>query len=213
MVYVQLGHRLVDPYPALTPLVGEHPKGKANEQIPGVSLDVSASVVLGKKKIEAPRTGFLFTHKGYSGPAVLDLSHHFVRSTQEVLSLPVALTKNPPPHPKLVVRWTSKSTEDWAESFKDPENKATLALNLVKKEIPARLATSLYESVVTLPKKCSNLTRKEKTNLAEALGAFELSVTGHQGYAQIHIRVYIECVTSMLYRLACDALYVHAFHA
>lgn len=26
----------------------------------------------------SPRGGFLFTHKGYSGPAVLDISHHAV---------------------------------------------------------------------------------------------------------------------------------------
>jgi predicted flavoprotein YhiN len=180
---MQLGHKIVDPYPALTPLIGEHPKGdKTDEIIPGVSVDVSVRVELGEKKFEAHRTGLLFTHKGFSGPAVLDLSHHFVRSSQEFLAAPIA-TKGPaPPKPKLVVKWTSKSAEEWLQCFKDRENKMILALKLMKNELPDRLATNLYASVVRLPpKRCPNLTRREKTNLSELLGGSELVVTGHQG--------------------------------
>ncbi len=37
----------------------------------------------GKKKAsKAARAGLLFTHRGYSGPAVLDLSHHAVMAAQ-----------------------------------------------------------------------------------------------------------------------------------
>ena len=48
-------------------------------------LGVSASGV-GKKKssgsalTKSKRTDMLFTHKGYSGPSVLDLSHHMIRA-------------------------------------------------------------------------------------------------------------------------------------
>lgn len=58
---MQLGHELVEPFPALTPLTGDHP---GPEQIAGVSLDVAASVRIGKRSVPAHRTGFLFTHKG-----------------------------------------------------------------------------------------------------------------------------------------------------
>ena len=59
------------------------------ESVTGLSLynveAVAASV--GKKKgknkgTKAARAGMLFTHKGFSGPAVLDLSHHAVMATQ-----------------------------------------------------------------------------------------------------------------------------------
>ena len=35
-----------------------------------------------KKGTKAARAGMLFTHKGFSGPAVLDLSHHAVMASQ-----------------------------------------------------------------------------------------------------------------------------------
>ena len=48
--------------------------------IVGVSLYAAqlAASLKGKKKAlaQAERSAMLFTHKGYSGPAVLDLSHH-----------------------------------------------------------------------------------------------------------------------------------------
>lgn len=50
--------------------------------------DIELSVQLpgAKKPRVSERTALLFTHKGYSGPAVLDLSHHAVK----------ALTSAPP---------------------------------------------------------------------------------------------------------------------
>ena len=42
-----------------------------------VQLQVRA-VKMQKKTAAALRQAFLFTHRGYSGPAVLDLSHHAV---------------------------------------------------------------------------------------------------------------------------------------
>lgn len=62
---VQLGHDLVEPFPALTPLTGPHP---GPEAIAGVSLDVAASVRIGKRTVPAHRAGFLFTHKGAAHP-------------------------------------------------------------------------------------------------------------------------------------------------
>ena len=46
--------------------------------------------------------GFLFTHHGYSGPAVLDVSHVAVRSLTEMGS-----------PARLVVSWTSLNDKDW----------------------------------------------------------------------------------------------------
>ncbi|GFR47749.1 hypothetical protein Agub_g9514 [Astrephomene gubernaculifera] len=77
-----LGHRLSEPYPALTPLKGPHPAG---QQLAGVSMyDIELSVQLpgSKRPKVSERTALLFTHKGYSGPAVLDLSHFAVRGLE-----------------------------------------------------------------------------------------------------------------------------------
>ena len=75
-----LGHVLKEPYPALVPLTGEHPGGG---RLPGLSVDVSLECARPldagegkkkKKKAKASREEFLFTHRGFSGPSVLDLS-------------------------------------------------------------------------------------------------------------------------------------------
>ena len=41
-----------------------------------------------RKATAAARAGLLFTHKGYSGPAVLDLSHHAIMAAARNLDKP-----------------------------------------------------------------------------------------------------------------------------
>lgn len=93
-----LGHSLQQPYPALTPLLGRHPGG---QQLAGVSLysvqltcKPAEAAASGAKKrrraaaVTAQRSAMLFTHRGFSGPAVLDLSHHVVRALERGEPLP-----------------------------------------------------------------------------------------------------------------------------
>src|SRR5262245_35234890 len=67
----RLGHTTHPTYPALTPLrCGPAPRASRA----GISLNVRIRAKWRGKTIES-RGGFLFTHRGYSGPAVLDISH------------------------------------------------------------------------------------------------------------------------------------------
>ena len=78
-ILARLGHVLHPTYPALTPLLAEpHPL----DGLAGVSLGVELSIKDGQRHAEA-RGGFLLTHRGYSGPAVLDVSHVAVRARME----------------------------------------------------------------------------------------------------------------------------------
>ncbi len=62
---------MIDTYPALTPLLGSD---EAHASLSGVSLNVRLRAKIGSKTTET-FGGFLFTHRGYSGPSVLDISH------------------------------------------------------------------------------------------------------------------------------------------
>ena len=72
----RLGHAVRPTYPALTPLVAQPAPFAV---LSGVSLPVT--ITARADGLSSTATGgFLFTHHGYSGPAVLDVSHVAVRS-------------------------------------------------------------------------------------------------------------------------------------
>ena len=100
------GHILHAPYPALTPLLGAHPGG---EQLAGVSMyQTQISVGIKKPAPASPRSALLLTHRGWSGPAILDASHHAVRALERG-EAPAALR----------VRWTPEDREGWEARLRD----------------------------------------------------------------------------------------------
>eukprot|EP00892_Ulva_mutabilis_P002992 jgi/Ulvmu1/12694/UM094_0053.1 len=177
----KLGHKLVEPFPALTPLTGPHP---GPESISGVSLDVAASVRIGKRTVPAHRAGFLFTHKGYSGPAVLDLSHHLIRSLD---NQGATGSQTSGQRPRLAVRWSDLSVSDWEAELHAPGNGAAAVSTVVRRHLPKRLAASLVGGVVDPQKPCGSLTKGEAAKLTERLAAYQLPVSGHQGYKKAEV--------------------------
>ena len=75
----KLGLTIHPTYPALTPLTA---RASPFSGLAGVSLQVRITATDTVRKATATG-GFLFTHRGYSGPAVLDVSHVAVRSLTE----------------------------------------------------------------------------------------------------------------------------------
>jgi predicted Rossmann fold flavoprotein len=70
------GHRIVEPRPALVPLVFHGEDARRFEGLSGVSTDVS--IALDGRLAEATfRDKLLFTHRGISGPAVLQISSYW----------------------------------------------------------------------------------------------------------------------------------------
>src|SRR3954453_17082228 len=72
----RLGHTIHETYPALTPLTLQPPRYAS---LAGISRTVTLRAPSPKRTFST-RDGFLFTHRGYSGPAVLDVSHLAGRS-------------------------------------------------------------------------------------------------------------------------------------
>ncbi len=82
-----LGHRMIATYPALTPLLGSD---AGHAALSGVSLNARLRGKAGARTIET-QGGFLFTHRGYSGPSVLDISHLVARQPDAVGDHPRAV--------------------------------------------------------------------------------------------------------------------------
>ncbi len=75
-----LGHTLVPTYPALVPLTGDAP---AHHALAGVSTNARVTAKnAATGETAASEGGFLFTHRGWSGPAVLDVSHVVERAAR-----------------------------------------------------------------------------------------------------------------------------------
>src|SRR3954468_17228014 len=126
----RLGHVMHPVYAALTPLVATD---SPFNQLSGVSLPVTLSMRDDAAKRSATANGgFLFTHQGYSGPAVLDVSHVAVRSRTESPTEPPA---------RVTVKWTELGAEEWEAALRPQANRTvTGALPAV---LPDRLAAVL----------------------------------------------------------------------
>ena len=100
-----LGHTVHPTYPALTPLLGS---SAAHAALAGLSraVTIRAPGAGSGGKALAATGGFLFTHRGYSGPVVLDVSHLAVRSRA-----------SPQPQ-RLEVQWCELDALAWDEALR-----------------------------------------------------------------------------------------------
>lgn len=156
-----LGHEIVPPYPALTPLTADPP---VHAELAGISLPV---------RVRAGRFetggGFLFTHRGYSGPAVLDASH-LVTRPMERGEVPESLR----------VQWSSHNAAAWDERLRTGPARVR---TLVAAELPVRLADRLLgEAGIPQEMAAAQLDRARRRALVGLLTDYPLPVTGHEGY-------------------------------
>lgn len=75
-----LGHTIVAPVPALTPLGASDTLCAAAQ---GVTIDAELTLWRGEKREVSAAGSFLIAHFGYSGPAALDLSRHWNRAVAD----------------------------------------------------------------------------------------------------------------------------------
>ncbi|HXU11774.1 MAG TPA: aminoacetone oxidase family FAD-binding enzyme [Candidatus Binatia bacterium] len=167
----RLGHAVHPTYAALTPITAEPAPFAA---LAGVSATVTLSARGSGRKADATG-GFLFTHKGYSGPVVLDVSHVAVRSRQE----------NGPPA-RLLVRWTRLDERAWELALRPGVSRTVVAA--LRAELPERLAGALLEVAGVAPaRSLSELRRAERLRLIETLVRGELPWTGDEGYRKAEV--------------------------
>jgi predicted Rossmann fold flavoprotein len=167
----RLGHAVHATYAALTPLVAEPPLHTA---LSGVSLTARLRVATnaGGRAMDV-RGGFLFTHRGYSGPVVLDVSHHAVRARQRGETQPI------------LVQWAEPDEGAWREALQHGDG---LAVSRLRERLPQRLADHLLaEAGVPLDRTLATLRREERTQLVAKLCHYELPWTGDEGYKKAEV--------------------------
>jgi predicted Rossmann fold flavoprotein len=169
-VLERLGHTMHPTYAALTPLLAQPaPFGVLS----GISLPVTITAHSATRTATASG-GFLFTHHGYSGPSVLDVSHVAVRSRVE------------PPTARVTVRWTTLG-DDEVEALLRPQGSRSV-LGAVRSLVPDRLASLLVERAGIEPtRSLADLPREERRRLLEVLLRGDLPWSGDEGYKKAEV--------------------------
>jgi predicted Rossmann fold flavoprotein len=170
-VATALGHTVNPTYAALTPLTADPTPFAA---LAGVSLTVSLTA-RSDNRIASATGGFLFTHRGYSGPSVLDISHVAVRSRHEG-----------PARATVSVQWTPLGADGWTSALSAKGLRTVLGA--VRDQLPDRLAAMLIALAGVDPTRpLAELRREERVRLIEVLVRYELPWTGDEGYKKAEV--------------------------
>jgi hypothetical protein len=171
-ILTALGHTIRPTYPALTPIACDPP---AFADLSGVSLPVTLAARDTTRGATATG-GFLFTHRGYSGPAVLDVSHVLVRARLEGRT-----------DATLSVQWVPGfDAAAWDARLRGEGSRAILGL--VRRALPERLAERLVaEAGVAPDRTVAQLRREERHVLVQTLTRFRLPWTGDEGLRKAEV--------------------------
>jgi predicted Rossmann fold flavoprotein len=164
----QFGHAMIDTYPALTPLLDDR---DSHVSLAGVSLNVRLRAKVGTKVTES-FGGFLFTHRGYSGPSVLDISHLTARGERPIIR----------------AQWADRTAAQWESELTPRSPSDTTVVTIVARHIPARLGEHLMARTgIPADRRTSSLKRSERLALIDALTAYPLPWSGNEGYKKAEV--------------------------
>jgi predicted Rossmann fold flavoprotein len=157
----RFGLSVVQPRPALVPLT------LAGEEALFQSLaGVSAMVEVSWRKARF-REAALFTHRGLSGPAMLQISSYWEHRTP------------------ICVDFLPDAEDDWLLRLKQARPRATLRQAL-SGQLPARLAEALGERLA-LPGELANLPDKALRGAQARLLGWSFTPSGTEGYAKAEV--------------------------
>jgi hypothetical protein len=170
------GHAVNPTYAALTPLIAKwgRPGFAHFADLSGISLTVTITARSPAREAQATG-GFLFTHQGYSGPSVLDVSHVAVRSLEQ---------EGGPA--RIAVQWTPLRDREWEAVLRPRATRTVLAA--VSAELPHRLADALAAAAgVESTRPLAQLGRADRLRLIDTLVRGELPWDGDEGYKKAEV--------------------------
>jgi predicted Rossmann fold flavoprotein len=163
----QFGLRLVPPRPALVPLTFDGEAWAPFAQLAGLALPVV--IETGEKKERmAFHEDLLFTHRGLSGPAVLQISSYWRGGT------PIRIDLAP--------------EHDIAQALAEAKQRSRkLIANELAAFVPSRLADAWVQQDPSWQRPVNEASDKSLLKLAERLKRWELVPTGTEGYRKAEV--------------------------
>jgi predicted Rossmann fold flavoprotein len=164
----QFGHGLVEPRPALVPLVFDAADWAPFMALAGVSLEVEISAGSGKRRARFIED-LLFTHRGLSGPAVLQASSYW----QPGESLEIAFAPG----------------TDWPATLSHAKATSRRQLgNELATHLPQRLAQAwLARGGLPEDRPMPEVADKPLRQLAESLAGWRIAPNGTEGWKKAEV--------------------------
>ncbi len=163
----QFGLRMVPPRPALVPLTFEGAAWAPYVGLAGLALPVLIETGNKKERVSFAED-LLFTHRGLSGPAVLQISSYWKPGT------PIRINLAPQ------VDLAATLTQAKLSSRK-------LIINELAGLVPSRLAEAWVNQDAAWQRPIAEVSDKALAALAARLSAWELVPTGTEGYAKAEV--------------------------
>lgn len=173
----QFGMQIVEPRPGLVPLTFDGPSWEAFAPLAGIALEVEVSTSGGKGKGKGGkgkggghfREDLLFTHRGLSGPAILQISSYWQPGTPIVLDL----------LPEM----------DVAEALISSKTTVKKQLgNVLAQWLPARLAEGLLLANGFAPDaRLADMADAKLRKLGDAINRWAIVPTGSEGYKKAEV--------------------------
>lgn len=162
----KFGHNIIPTKPALVPLTVPEEQIEWFTQLRGVANH--SIVTYNKTKFEE---ALLFTHKGLSGPAILQISSYMKKFENEKIIIDLL--------PKLDLK---------QEFIKNNNNKQTPS-NYLKKYLTNRLVDSLAVINDDFNQSITDLSNEKLLNIAELIHNFEAPINGSEGYLKAEVTI------------------------
>ena len=173
-IATQFGLRLVEPRAALVPLTFDGTAWQPFAHLAGLALPVQIETGVAdatpkqRKKANVFAEDLLFTHKGLSGPAVLQISSFW----REGQSLRINLA------PNLNLSETL---------LRAKANSKKLVANELASVVPGRLADAWASTDAALQRPVCDATDKALAGLAESLADWQITPNGSEGYKKAEV--------------------------
>lgn len=159
----KFGLKIIEPRPALVPftLGGEQ---RLFSTLSGVAAEVIASC--GKTKF---REAALFTHKGLSGPSILQISSYWRHGDP------------------IFINFLPDLPGDWLVAAKH-ENPSEKLPSMIRSQLPKRLADTLLERI-KIDSDIGNIKDKILLTISQKLSKWEFNPNGTEGYEKAEVTI------------------------
>lgn len=159
----QFGLKIIPPKPALVPLTVGNESLEFFQNLRGNSI----SSIVNLSKISF-KENILFTHKGLSGPAILQISSYLPTNKEEI-----SINLIP--------------EQDLNELFQENRNSQVTIKNFLKSYLPNKFVDSFI--LDTENKKITDYTNKDLHKLSDNIHTFKVAINGTEGYVKAEVTV------------------------